>query len=1428
MSLRLPRLISDGMVLERDREAHLWGWTEPGTTVQVLLDGLIAAQCTAKASGRFDCKLPKQPADHISKCGERFSAKDGVSQAVSETGAAGHTLQFIVGDEENVCEQITVQNVAFGHVYFCTGQSNMELPMARVKDRYPEEMHALNPAIRTFKIKEQTAYSGPLEDVQTGSWISVSPQSIADFSATAYFFGKKMAETLQEPVGLINATLGGSLISSWMSREMLEGYDELLELADRYADPDYYAGQVHKNEQNAAAWNDALEAADAGRTAHWEQGLPEMPACVSSNTAENDVDKTAQLADGTDAGKAVQQVDGLNAGTLILPAMFTDTELAGFTGSIWFEKRFTLTAEQACRTYKLWLGTIVDRDETYVNGVAVGRTDYQYPPRKYAVPAQVLHAGENCVTIRVVVENGAGRFTPDKHYCLFAADCVTPEEDPARIRLDGEWIFRTGARMQPCPQTDFVNWKPTGLYNAMTAPCHDYVIEGVLWYQGESNTHEPQDYVDLTRRQIEGYRKAWKDPELPYFFVQLPRFVIDLANDPWYPFREKQRRCLAIPGTGMAVAYDLGEDNDLHPHAKKEVGERLARLALARCCGVPVECAGPEPVNISAQASRGVEKIRIRLGHADGLQLKEEPQRPDVCCVNSSEGQQGTGKLFYEKKQGIRDFEVLDENGTRKVIRSVCLLPEKQEIELSCDTACPAAQVRWCYGNTNQGQLIVNDAGLPMGPFVLPVKQPHWEPLWLRDAAEEEKPAQALLSAETLETAPRAKLFAGYTLQGFSGQNPIVRSAVKELERGTGARRMKMEAQEAPAGECGLQILRDDSLPAESYRFELMRKEAPEGGQRLALATADENGLLYGVFDLLRTLRLGLPLDKLCRLHEPAFPLRMLNHWDNMNGTIERGYSGSSFFFEDGEVIVNERTRDYARLCASIGINAVVINNVNVTREAARLITDRHFDALRELADILESWGIRLYLSVSFAAPIVLGGLDCADPLDEQVQNWWSGCIANIYRHLPNLGGFLVKADSEGQPGPYAYGRTQADGANLLADRIRPYGGRILWRCFVYNCTQDWRDTKTDRARAGYDNFVELDGAFHDNVILQIKNGPMDFQIREPVSPLFGGLQRTNQMLEMQIAQEYTGHQIDLCYLIPMFKEILSFRTYCRTGEESKAEAGAECGTRTAEGGTMDTVADIVSGRTFGNRAARVCGITAVSNTGNDACWTGNDLAAANWYGFGRLAFEKDITAEEIAAEWIGLTFSLSAGHAQRLLTMLMHSRETYEKYTSPLGIGWMVTPATHYGPSVNGYEYDRWGTYHRADHLGIGVDRTDQGTGYALQYNEPNASMYNDPETCPEELLLFFHHMPYSWKLKSGKTILQHIYDTHYEGLQEVEKMLGILETMEDELPAAAYQRMHERMVLQLKNAREWCDQVNSFFFRMSGIPDEQGRPML
>lgn len=659
-------------------------------------------------------------------------------------------------------------------------------------------------------------------------------------------------------------------------------------------------------------------------------------------------------------------------------------------------------------------------------------------------------------------------------------------------------------------------------------------------------------------------------------------------------------------------------------------------------------------------------------------------------------------------------------------------------------------------------------------------------------------------------------------LTGFDRKKEIVENALAELCKGVagmlGVKPKQEEASaqqgemsagasalqgEQPAGASsqrkeafsGLLIKRNQELKKEGYHIW-------QKGDSLTLEAADESGLLYGVFSLLRLIAMERPLAGLNRKEAPDNPLRMYDHWDNMDGSIERGYSGESFFFEKDEIIVNARTADYARLIASIGINGVVINNVNVKNAATWLITDRYFEKVRALSELLAGYGVRLYLSLNFAAAMELGGPDSADPLDENVRLWWKEKLAEVFAEVPLLGGFLVKADSEGRPGPFTYGRTQADGANMLADLVRPYGGIIIWRCFVYNCTQDWRDYKTDRARAGYDNFIATDGDYRDNVVLQIKNGPMDFQIREPVSPLLGGLQRTNQMLEVQVAQEYTGQQIDVCYLIPLFKEALDFHTYCKEG--------------------ADTVADIVSGRTMGNTCA---GIAAVCNTGNDANWTGSSLAGANFYGFGRLAFCTSLSAEEIAEEWIRQSFSDDEAVVESVKRILLISRDAYEKYTCPLGIGWMVTPNTHYGCSVDGYEYSRWGTYHRADHLGLGVDRSGGGTGYAQQYREPNASMYDAMETCPEELLLFFHHVPYTYRLKNGKILIQHIYDAHFEGVEAVEEMRALWHKLRGKVPQEDWENVRERFERQLNNAREWRDQVNSYFYRKSGIADEKGR---
>ena len=631
-------------------------------------------------------------------------------------------------------------------------------------------------------------------------------------------------------------------------------------------------------------------------------------------------------------------------------------------------------------------------------------------------------------------------------------------------------------------------------------------------------------------------------------------------------------------------------------------------------------------------------------------------------------------------------------------------------------------------------------------------------------------------------------------ITGFDITHRVIKSAVEELQNGI-SKMLGISPSVSSDTEGGIVIQKDASVKAEGYRLS-------GSAQGIILASSDEKGVLYGAFHILRTIAMEESLQNVNTVCEPDNPLRMFNHWDNMDNSIERGYSGESFFFENGEIIISERIRDYARLVASVGINGVVINNVNVKDDATWLITDRYFAKVAGLSNIFADYGVTLFLSLNYAAPLELSDLTSADPLDKEVIAWWEEKIAEVYANIPNFGGFLVKADSEGRPGPFTYGRTQADGANMLADIIKPYGGLIIWRCFVYNCTQDWRDYKTDRARAGYDNFIEMDGDYHENVILQIKNGPMDFQIREPVSPLLGGLKKTNQMLEVQVAQEYTGQQIDVCYLIPLFKEVLDFKTYCR--EES------------------DTVADVISGRTYGNQNA---GIAAVINTGDDENWTGNYLAAANFYGFGRLAFKTGLSAEEIAREWVAMTISTNKEVVDTVVSLLMGSRATYEKYTTPLGIGWMVTPHYHYGPSIDGYEYSRWGTYHRADHLGIGVDRTDNGTGYVRQYHEPNASIYNELSTCPEELLLFFHHVPYTHELSTGKTLIQHIYDSHFEGVAEVEEMIAAWEQLQDLIPRQIYDNVRERFDRQLANACEWRDQVNSYFYRKSGIADKKGR---
>lgn len=590
-------------------------------------------------------------------------------------------------------------------------------------------------------------------------------------------------------------------------------------------------------------------------------------------------------------------------------------------------------------------------------------------------------------------------------------------------------------------------------------------------------------------------------------------------------------------------------------------------------------------------------------------------------------------------------------------------------------------------------------------------------------------------------------------------------------------------------------------LPAIGHKDGFLIEKSSHG---FIVAGDNSTGVLYGVFSVLQGLSMGKTPEECCKVDYPRNQFRMLNQWDNGDGDIERGYAGRSIFFQDYKFMEDtSRIKDYARMMASVGLNAISINNVNVHYNETKFITPEYLPMVAKYADVFRRYGIKMFLSINFAAPMQLAGLEVSDPLDERVRAWWKEAAKTIYEAIPYFGGFLVKADSEGRPGPFTYGRNHADGSNMLAEALAPYGGLVIWRCFVYNCQQDWRDRSTDRARAAYDHFMPLDGKFADNVVLQIKNGPMDFQIREGFSPLLGAMPHTNQFLEFEITQEYTGQQKHLCYLIPMWKEVLDFDTYAK-GEGSYIKKMCD--------GSLHN--------------PKYAGIAAVSNIGDDECWTGHPLAQANLYGYGRLCWNADLTAEGIAREWISLTLSTGKEVMDVVLPMLLGSRVTYENYTSPLGVGWMVYPHHHYGPSIDGYEYTPWGTYHFADWKGIGVDRTvATGTGFAGQYFEPNASMYEHVETCPEELLLFFHHIDYTYKLKSGKTLLQHIYDTHFEGVETVDEYVKAWDTLEGKIQPDIFKLVQERFAIQKHDCREWRDIVNTYFYRHTGVPDEKGR---
>ena len=572
---------------------------------------------------------------------------------------------------------------------------------------------------------------------------------------------------------------------------------------------------------------------------------------------------------------------------------------------------------------------------------------------------------------------------------------------------------------------------------------------------------------------------------------------------------------------------------------------------------------------------------------------------------------------------------------------------------------------------------------------------------------------------------------------------------------------------------------------AEGY---LIFSTTVDGKACTIISSETDRGLIYGAFAFLRRVATGGTLSDLSQLEQPAAHIRMINHWDNLSMSVERGYAGKSIFRWDQLPIRDSRTLDYARMLASVGINAIAINNVNA--QPAFLSTE-NLEKVAIVAEDFREYGVQVFLSANFAAPEVIGGVSTADPLHPEVRAWWKAKANEIYRLIPDFGGVLVKANSERQPGPNDYGRTHVDGANMLAEAFAPHGGVVIWRAFVYAPGQD-------RAREAYDSFEPFDGKFADNVILQAKNGPIDFQAREPVSPLFGQMPETNMMIELQVTQEYLGRSTHLVYLIPQWKEVLDFDTYA-------AGRGA-------------TVKKIISAQLFDYPLS---GMAGVANVGRERNWTGHHFAASNLYGFGRLAWNPDLSAEEIAEEWAMQTWSGDPAVVATLRQMMLPSWEIYEKYTSPLGIGVMCA-SNHYDPNPA----FRAKAFMHADARGVGYDRTTRsGSRYVEQYRAPVARRYDDLSTCPDELLLFFHHVPYTHRLHSDKTVLQHIYDTHYEGVEDVRTMLAQWESLLGSIDNQRYREVHERLDAQIAHAEKWRDVVNRYFYELSEIPDELGR---
>jgi alpha-glucuronidase len=648
----------------------------------------------------------------------------------------------------------------------------------------------------------------------------------------------------------------------------------------------------------------------------------------------------------------------------------------------------------------------------------------------------------------------------------------------------------------------------------------------------------------------------------------------------------------------------------------------------------------------------------------------------------------------------------------------------------------------------------------------------------------------------------------------FKGQTPVLLAAKEELQCGLNGllgKEIQFTHELTSNGTILAGTAESSDIIASLNLGDKLSNAGEEGYIILSVKVADKTctvitankdiGILYGVFHFLRLLQTHKDILHLSIVSSPRIKYRLLNHWDNLDRTVERGYAGSSLWeWDQLPDHISHRYKDYARANASIGINGAALTNVNAN---ALILTKEYLEKVAVLADIFRQYGIKVYLTARFSAPIEIGNLETADPLDRQVIAWWNKKAEEIYSHIPDFGGFLVKANSEGQPGPQDYGRTHAEGANMLADAVASHGGIVMWRAFVYD-----NNVPDDRAKQAYNEFKPLDGSFRKNVLIQVKNGPIDFQPREPFHPLFGAMPETPLMMEFQVTQEYLGHSTHLVYLAPLFKECLDSDTYAR--------------------GKGSYVAKVIDGTLFNHETT---GMAGVSNIGTDTNWCGHLFGQANWFALGRLGWDYTLTSGEIADDWIRMTFTNDSTFIKPVKKMMLASREIAVNYMTPLGLHHIMARGHHYGPGpwVSGGRAD-WTSvyYHRADSAGIGFDRTSTGSNAISLYHQPVQQKYESLNSCPEKLLLWFHHVSWDHKMNSGRTLWEELCYKYYSGVDSVRWMQKTWNSLEGKIDHERFLHVKEKLSMQEENAVSWRNACLLYFqtFSKRPIPEKYEKP--